>query len=136
MSNSPYGTYEPQETLVTLETYEPPPGPPPHADTYRPGYESMETQPAWPVPGALLPPPSAPAADPAPQTAGRAEARRAARRRKRPERPDTLRRLLPQALVVAFLAAWHHRLRRRRQGGPAQCRRQAAHLAHLRGRRQ
>ena len=104
VSNSPYGTYEPQETLVALGTYEPPPGPHPHADTYRPGYESMETQPAWPVPEALLPRPSAPAADPAPQTAGRAEARRAARRRKRPERPETLRRLLPQALVVAFLA--------------------------------
>ncbi|MEU5060761.1 ubiquitin-like domain-containing protein [Streptomyces sp. NPDC056121] len=104
MSNSPYGTYEQQETLVALETYEPPPGPHPHADTYVPGYESMETQPAWPVPEALLPRPSAPAADPAPQPAGRAEARRAARRRKRPERPETLRRLLPQALVVAFLA--------------------------------
>ncbi|WP_348541660.1 ubiquitin-like domain-containing protein [Streptomyces sp. MZ04] len=36
---------------------------------------------------------------------GRAQARRAARRRKSgPERPDSLRRLLPQALVVAFLA--------------------------------
>ncbi|PJN08820.1 resuscitation-promoting factor [Streptomyces sp. CB01635] len=57
----------------------------------------METQPAWQVPEALLPRQSAPAA-------GRAEARRAARRRKRPERPETLRRLLPQALVVVFLA--------------------------------
>lgn len=35
---------------------------------------------------------------------GRAEARRAARRRKGTERPDALRRLVPQALVVAFLA--------------------------------
>jgi uncharacterized protein YabE (DUF348 family) len=35
---------------------------------------------------------------------GRAEARRAARRRRPGERPDALRRLLPQALVVAFLA--------------------------------
>jgi uncharacterized protein YabE (DUF348 family) len=97
VSNSPYGTYEPQETLDALETHEPPPGPQPYGDTYRPGYESMETQPAWQVPEALLPRQSAPAA-------GRAEARRAARRRKRPERPETLRRLLPQALVVAFLA--------------------------------
>ncbi|WUM96188.1 ubiquitin-like domain-containing protein [Streptomyces sp. NBC_00322] len=35
---------------------------------------------------------------------GRAEARRAARRRRAGEKPDTLRRLVPQALVVAFLA--------------------------------
>ncbi|WTY68629.1 ubiquitin-like domain-containing protein [Streptomyces sp. NBC_01410] len=35
---------------------------------------------------------------------GRAEARRAARRRRAEEKPDTLRRLVPQALVVAFLA--------------------------------
>ncbi|MGX1883185.1 ubiquitin-like domain-containing protein [Streptomyces sp. NPDC055287] len=35
---------------------------------------------------------------------GRAAARRAARRRKGAERPERLRRLLPQALVVAFLA--------------------------------
>ncbi|MGQ4375967.1 ubiquitin-like domain-containing protein [Streptomyces sp. SAS_267] len=37
-------------------------------------------------------------------TGGRAEARRAARRKRLPERPESLRRLLPQALVVAFLA--------------------------------
>ncbi|WP_406367592.1 ubiquitin-like domain-containing protein [Streptomyces sp. NBC_00645] len=37
-------------------------------------------------------------------TGGRAEARRAARRKRATERPDALRRLLPQALVVAFLA--------------------------------
>jgi uncharacterized protein YabE (DUF348 family) len=37
-------------------------------------------------------------------TGGRAEARRAARRRRVLERPESLRRLLPQALVVAFLA--------------------------------
>ncbi|MGW0556111.1 ubiquitin-like domain-containing protein [Streptomyces sp. NPDC002926] len=35
---------------------------------------------------------------------GRAEARRAARRRRTVQKPDTLRRLIPQALVVAFLA--------------------------------
>ncbi|MEB8342153.1 ubiquitin-like domain-containing protein [Streptomyces endophyticus] len=35
---------------------------------------------------------------------GRAEARRAARRKKTAQRPEALRRLLPQALVVAFLA--------------------------------
>lgn len=37
-------------------------------------------------------------------TGGRAEARRAARRKRIPERPESLRRLIPQALVVAFLA--------------------------------
>lgn len=44
------------------------------------------------------------------RTGGRAQARRAARRAPRrrgvTERADPLRRLLPQALVVAFLAAW------------------------------
>lgn len=35
---------------------------------------------------------------------GRAEARRAARRKKTSDRPESLRRLVPQALVVAFLA--------------------------------
>ncbi|SEQ56264.1 resuscitation-promoting factor [Streptomyces radiopugnans] len=37
-------------------------------------------------------------------TGGRAAARRAARERKAAQRPEALRRLLPQALVVAFLA--------------------------------
>ncbi|WP_425583718.1 ubiquitin-like domain-containing protein [Streptomyces macrosporus] len=37
-------------------------------------------------------------------TGGRAAARRAARARRTDRRPETLRRLLPQALVVAFLA--------------------------------
>ncbi|MFF3325364.1 ubiquitin-like domain-containing protein [Streptomyces sp. NPDC002889] len=49
-----------------------------------------------------LPRQSTPAAVQAP--GGRAEARRAARRRRTGERPDALRRLVPQALVVAFLA--------------------------------
>ncbi|WSK01566.1 ubiquitin-like domain-containing protein [Streptomyces sp. NBC_01320] len=38
------------------------------------------------------------------RTGGRAEARRAARRHRAPVRPENLRRLVPQALVVAFLA--------------------------------
>ncbi|MEU2559286.1 ubiquitin-like domain-containing protein [Streptomyces longispororuber] len=38
------------------------------------------------------------------RAAGRAAGRRAARRRRGSDRPDGLRRLLPQALVVAFLA--------------------------------
>ncbi|MFD4139130.1 ubiquitin-like domain-containing protein [Streptomyces sp. NPDC058572] len=49
-----------------------------------------------------LPRQSAPVADP--PAGGRAQARRAARRRRTGERPDALRRLVPQALVVAFLA--------------------------------
>ncbi|WP_406476858.1 ubiquitin-like domain-containing protein [Streptomyces sp. NBC_01615] len=40
----------------------------------------------------------------APTPGGRAAARRGARRKRGTERPDPLRRLLPQALVVAFLA--------------------------------
>lgn len=38
------------------------------------------------------------------RTGGRAEARRAARRHRAPIRPENLRRLVPQALVLAFLA--------------------------------
>ncbi|MFF1923197.1 ubiquitin-like domain-containing protein [Streptomyces sp. NPDC058221] len=40
----------------------------------------------------------------APAPGGRAGARRAGRRRRGPARPENLRRLVPQALVVAFLA--------------------------------
>ncbi|MFM9371667.1 ubiquitin-like domain-containing protein [Streptomyces sp. Da 82-17] len=58
--------------------------------------------------GSTVAPPRTPAPDAPPQapaaTGGRAEARRAARRRQSAERPEALRRLLPQALVVAFLA--------------------------------
>ncbi|MET8326326.1 ubiquitin-like domain-containing protein [Streptomyces sp. NPDC005181] len=45
-----------------------------------------------------------PAPPQGPRTGGRADARRAARRRKAAVRPENLRRLVPQALVVAFLA--------------------------------
>ncbi|WP_369247184.1 ubiquitin-like domain-containing protein [Streptomyces sp. R41] len=71
-------------------------------DTYRPAYEAAwvaepeaSTEPRLPRQGR---------ADGAPAPGGRAEARRAARRKRTTERPDPLRRLLPQALVVAFLA--------------------------------
>ncbi|MBT2491757.1 DUF348 domain-containing protein [Streptomyces sp. ISL-96] len=57
------------------------------ADTYVPSYELREP---------MLPRQNA--------GGGRAQARRAARRRKVAERPEALRRLVPQALVVAFLA--------------------------------
>jgi len=61
-----------------------------YPDTYRPAYEAQA--PTEPV---LLRQAGG---------GGRAEARRAARRRKTGVRPDLLRRLLPQALVVTFLA--------------------------------
>ncbi|MFJ9147337.1 ubiquitin-like domain-containing protein [Streptomyces sp. NPDC102270] len=106
MSNSQYETYqayEPYEPLPyggfdapptdphTVETlaygvYGVPDAAPtlPYEDTYRPAYEAPE--PALPQ-----------------QTAGRRAARR--RRARYTERPDSaMRRLLPQALVVAFLA--------------------------------
>jgi len=93
-----YGTYTP-----TYERHESPEPSPPYgtvepADTYRPAYEAdAPTEPRLPRQGMG----DAPADG---GVAGRAEARRAARRRRTSERPDPLRRLLPQALVVAFLA--------------------------------
>ncbi|WP_374991284.1 ubiquitin-like domain-containing protein [Streptomyces sp. LHD-70] len=55
--------------------------------------------------GSTVAPPRGSAPDPAPQpNPGRAAARRAAKRKQSAERPEALRRLLPQALVVAFLA--------------------------------
>lgn len=84
-----YGGYNPHtaETVAYALPYE---------DTYRPAYESPAPQ----------MPPTLPVPLPVPQQAvgGRAQERRAARRRKGSERPDAIRRLLPQALVVAFLA--------------------------------
>ncbi|MFJ4539448.1 ubiquitin-like domain-containing protein [Streptomyces tibetensis] len=88
-----------------------------HADTYRPAYEAP-TLPALPRQGAPDDDESAPgsAGHPEPGPGSRAGSRaaartgshrRATRRRKTryAERPDSpLRRLLPQALVVAFLA--------------------------------
>lgn len=112
---SQYGMYGPNPAL-------PHQGPPPdpHAlpytaygqDTYRPAYEARdvltadatpadepEGQPADEGPEVVLPR----QADGS-RTQGRAGARRAARRKRTPERPAPLRRLVPQALVVAFLA--------------------------------
>ncbi|MFJ3496735.1 ubiquitin-like domain-containing protein [Streptomyces sp. NPDC086091] len=81
------------ETLA-YGTYPPPPGP--YGDPYRPGHG---TAPA-PTPTLVAPaPPGLPRqADARPATGRRAD-------RRRGERPDSaVRRLLPQALVVAFLA--------------------------------
>lgn len=77
-----------------------------------PPHEAL-TLAAWPLraPTAVDLPVPAPAAQAptlaaltAPAPGGRAGARRAARRRRVPVRPENLRRLVPQALVVAFLA--------------------------------
>ncbi|MGW2815495.1 ubiquitin-like domain-containing protein [Streptomyces sp. NPDC001415] len=77
-------------------------GPPaPRYRGFTPAYADHETQVApvhFPEPRE----PAVPRQDP--EAGGRAEARRAARRRKSSGGPDALRRLLPQALVVAFLA--------------------------------
>ncbi|WP_369235640.1 ubiquitin-like domain-containing protein [Streptomyces sp. R21] len=107
MSNSQYETYEP---YAAHEPYEPYGSSEPSSrDTYRPSYE------AWAGAGAgaaeaeaatepLLPRQGA-AGDTLPQEAGgRTAVPRVTRRKRPPERPDPLRRLLPQALVVAFLA--------------------------------
>ncbi|KUO10740.1 resuscitation-promoting factor [Streptomyces sp. DSM 15324] len=72
---------------------------PPYDDTYRPAYEAPRPPGTLRLPGPFLPQQG----PPVPADAARRAARR---RRARPaERPDSaLRRLLPQALVVAFLA--------------------------------
>lgn len=128
MSNSQYETYG--LTGTSFEDHENR-GLPPYGDgsldsggyvdTYRPAYEVAVSQaPTEPI----LPRQAQTqtqtqtqvdlAADPVgdravdlagvPRPGGRAAARRAARRRRIAARPDPLRRLLPQALVVAFLA--------------------------------
>ncbi|MFD5075852.1 ubiquitin-like domain-containing protein [Streptomyces sp. NPDC058371] len=105
MSNSQYETYGSAAPAGAAPTHEPRPayaahGPHAaptlpyglHEDTYRPAYEEPR------LPRQNIPEGAAPL------SGGRAEARRAARRKRASVRPDPLRRLLPQALVVAFLA--------------------------------
>ncbi|UUN31199.1 resuscitation-promoting factor [Streptomyces sp. FIT100] len=97
----------------------PPPPPPPPAPVAAPGRRAVTVPPAVspfaPTVTALTAPPygaapgpgSGPAAPAAAGTGGRAEARRAARRRRTGlggGAVDNLRRIVPQALVVAFLA--------------------------------
>ena len=67
-----------------------------------PAYEAYTSEADLPTEPRL--PRQAAAEDAAPRAAGRAAGRRASRRKRTGERPDPLRRLLPQALVVAFLA--------------------------------
>ncbi|WP_308460651.1 ubiquitin-like domain-containing protein [Streptomyces sp. Ru72] len=94
MSNrqySPYGAYEDREAPCRA-----------HPDTYRPAYEARARAAARATAIAARPPRRQPEATPRPS--GRAQARHAARGRKGGARPDSMRRLIPQALVVAFLA--------------------------------
>ncbi|MET9445606.1 ubiquitin-like domain-containing protein [Streptomyces cinerochromogenes] len=113
MSKSSYGTYDPyghEASVHTAETL-------PYGlgkDTYRPAYEAeayFVTEPMPPLPRqtACVPEPvipeaerAAPEAEPPAEADGRPVRRRRARDFDRPESP--MRRLLPQALVVAFLA--------------------------------
>lgn len=72
-----------------------------YADTYRPAYEdrpAREDRRAREVPEELIPEPVGPVGG------GRGGSRRAVRRGRSAGRPGSLRRLVPQALVVAFLA--------------------------------
>ncbi|MGW8731751.1 ubiquitin-like domain-containing protein [Streptomyces sp. NPDC055808] len=76
--------------------------PPPHGTAY--ADHETRIAPAAPVPEPRGPEPSGPPPGQDADSGGRAGARRAARRRKSSAGPDRLRRLVPQALVVAFLA--------------------------------
>ncbi|MGW3492552.1 ubiquitin-like domain-containing protein [Streptomyces sp. NPDC001020] len=92
-----YGTYGPIPPYEDREPYGQA-----SSDTYRPAYETRVRAARAAEAGA--PPPSRPA-NATPRTTGRAQARHAARRgRGGGVCPDPVRRLLPQALVVAFLA--------------------------------
>lgn len=72
-----------------------------YADTYRPAYQgrsAREGRPGRDVSEELIPEPAVPVGG------GRGGSRRTVRRRRAAGRPGSLRRLVPQALVVAFLA--------------------------------
>lgn len=108
-SLEPHALYEPYEPYAPPAPYEPPYESPGAYDPFgRPQLPRQTTAPASPyAPGHALPEDAAALDDPEPGPPGRGAARRAAGRRKRPgtgERAEPLRRLLPQALVVAFLA--------------------------------
>ncbi|MFF4039469.1 ubiquitin-like domain-containing protein [Streptomyces sp. NPDC001816] len=109
MSKSQYETYDPYGHDASVHTAETLPYGM-YEDTYRPAYEAeayFVTEPVLPLPRQAASVPDVP--EPvtlefaAPQEAvGRAARRRRARSAERPE--SAVRRLLPQALVVAFLA--------------------------------
>ncbi|MBB5120072.1 DUF348 domain-containing protein [Streptomyces eurocidicus] len=105
----PYGIYEPPQGL-----YDPFLPEPREAGSYAPPADADElpllprqgsvTAPAEELAKTPSEPLAAPRGEPAPEPAPGAPGRRSARRRRTGERPDALRRLVPQALVVAFLA--------------------------------
>ncbi|MFE1197622.1 ubiquitin-like domain-containing protein [Streptomyces olivaceoviridis] len=112
MSTSPYETYDPYGPDASVPTAETLPYGIPE-DTYRPAYEAeayFVTDPAPPLPR-QTPAPEAETSEASEafeafeafeETGGQAPRRRRARYGDRPD--STVRRLLPQALVVAFLA--------------------------------
>ncbi|MEW2510781.1 ubiquitin-like domain-containing protein [Streptomyces sp. NPDC046870] len=103
MSTSPYETYDPYGPDASVHTAETLPYGI-HEDTYRPAYEAeayFVTEPAPPLPR-QTPAPEAEVSEEAEETGGRVPRRRRTRYGERPD--STVRRLLPQALVVAFLA--------------------------------
>ncbi|MEU6366160.1 ubiquitin-like domain-containing protein [Streptomyces sp. NPDC046931] len=92
----PYGKYGPRPEYEDNEPYGRM-----YQDTYRPAYEArVHAARARQTTGPLL----RRQTEAAPRTGGRTQARHAARRRKGAARTHPVRRLLPQALVVAFLA--------------------------------
>ncbi|WP_309228185.1 ubiquitin-like domain-containing protein [Streptomyces lunaelactis] len=103
----PYETYAPGYEART-PSYEPPASAPEasvgYTPTYVPGAPSLPRQGRAPEASAGAGTGAGAEAGHGAGAGGRAEARRAARRRRTGEKPDTLRRLVPQALVVAFLA--------------------------------
>ncbi|MFD9218752.1 ubiquitin-like domain-containing protein [Streptomyces sp. NPDC060064] len=101
--------YEPAEVSYDVpEPFYEAPEPPPPYDVPEPMPYDVPEPPLYEAPASSLPSRSpgaaVPAMDAPARAGGRAEARRAARRRRTVEKPGTLRRLVPQALVVAFLA--------------------------------
>ncbi|POX65347.1 resuscitation-promoting factor [Streptomyces sp. Ru62] len=109
MSTSPYETYDPYGPDASVHTAETLPYGI-HEDTYRPAYEAeayFVTEPAPPLPRRTASAPGTvahetPAPEASEESGGPAPRRRKARYGERPD--STVRRLLPQALVVAFLA--------------------------------
>jgi resuscitation-promoting factor RpfB len=104
---SPYGTYDPAPAYEDHEPYGRT-----YPDAYVPAYETRArvvrargtTPQPQPQPQPPQPPPPRRQTDGPVGIEGRVQARHAARRKKVGRRPDPVRRLLPQALVVAFLA--------------------------------
>ncbi|OXY95784.1 resuscitation-promoting factor [Streptomyces diastatochromogenes] len=112
MSKSQYETYDPYGPDASVHTAETLPYGT-YEDTYRPAYEAdayFVTEPVLPLPRQMagvasesrVPDPVVPESGAPAAAGGRAVRRRRARSAERPE--SAVRRLLPQALVVAFLA--------------------------------